>query len=59
MLYLEFEHNRYREWTKVSLRSVVDDLEGLGYECFFALDKGKLIRITGCWHDSWTRAPAR
>lgn len=52
--YLEFEHQRYRAWSTLLLEDTIKDLDGLGYECFWALDKGKLIRITRCWHPSWT-----
>ena len=52
--YLEFEHQRYRAWSKMRLEETIRDLDALGYECFWALDKGKLVRITNCWHPTWT-----
>lgn len=52
--YLEFEHQKYRAWSKLLLEDTIDHLDDLGYECFWALDKGKLIRITNCWHATWT-----
>ena len=38
-----------REWGKTSLESVVDKLDGYGYDCFFLQKHSTVIRITGCW----------
>ena len=52
--YLEFEHQRYRAWSKLELADTIRELDDFGYECFWALDKGKLVTITRCWHPTWT-----
>ena len=45
---LEFEYNWQRSWEKTTLKSVVEKLDGFGYDCFLMQHKF-LLRATGCW----------
>ena len=46
---LELEYHSLRSWGKTSLQAVAEDLEAVGYDCFFLQQHGDLVRITGCW----------
>ena len=45
---LEFEYNWQRSWEKTTLQSVVEKLDGFGYDCFL-MQHQFLLRATGCW----------
>jgi FkbM family methyltransferase len=45
---LEFEYNWLRSWEKTTLESVVEKLDGFGYDCFL-MQHNFLLRATGCW----------
>jgi hypothetical protein len=42
----------HRAWKGTSLGSVVERLDGFGYDCFFE-NVASLTRLTGCWHASF------
>ncbi len=48
---LQFEYHNLRAWSHTSLKSVVQDLETLGYTCYFD-GSPTLLRITNLWVDS-------
>lgn len=48
---LQFEYHHLRAWSHTSLKSVVQDLEILGYTCYFD-GSPTLLRITNLWVDS-------
>jgi len=52
--YLEFEvHRDLAPWSSTSLRSVVDDLDEQGFDCYWAGNDGKLTAIKACWNDDF------
>ena len=50
--YVEFEYHRVGAWATTKLSSVIQDLDGLGFVCYW-IGVGKLWRITGCFHPSY------
>ena len=47
---LQFEYQgSVRGWARTSLRAVTGALDALNYDCFFLLQHGAAVRITGCW----------
>jgi len=50
---LEFEYHHLREWGVTSLQSVLQRLDAWGYDCFLLQRKGRVLRLTGCWHSSY------
>ena len=56
--YLEFEvHRDIKEssWAKNSLKSVIDYLDDLQFDCFWSANNGKLIQVTNCWHNYYEK----
>ncbi len=51
--YMEFEYHKVGRWAFSDLQDVVDILDQLGFDCYWALNSGGLSRLTGCWHDSY------
>jgi FkbM family methyltransferase len=51
--YLEFEYHKVGRWALSDLQDLVDLLDQLGFDCYWALNSGGLSRLTGCWHDSY------
>ena len=51
--YLEFEYHQVGRWVVSDLQDLVDLLDQLGFDCYWALNTGGLSRLTGCWHDSY------
>lgn len=47
--YVQFENHGVGRWATFQLKDVIDLLDSLSYECFWATDTGKLFRITSCW----------
>eukprot|EP00667_Euglena_gracilis_P016129 EG_transcript_16840 len=50
--YLEFEYHNVGVWAHTSLRDVVERLKGHGFACYW-IGKGKVWRLTDCWHDAY------
>jgi len=51
--YLEFETHRDLEgtpWKFHTLKSVIDFLDDLSFDCFWINGNGQLFQITNCWH---------
>merc|ERR1719334_1684472 len=51
--YLEFETHRDFEgtpWRSHTLKSVIDFLDDLSFDCFWINGNGQLFQITNCWH---------
>lgn len=42
-------------WSNTTLLSVIEHLDGLGLDCFWAARSGSLPRLTGCWTESEER----
>jgi FkbM family methyltransferase len=53
--YLEFEYHAVGRWAASDLQDLIDLLDQLGFDCYWALNSGGLSRLTGCWHDSYYR----
>jgi FkbM family methyltransferase len=51
--FLQFEYHSVNHWAHTDLSDVIDVLDQLGYDCYFAGIQGQLWRVTGCWHDSY------
>ncbi len=51
--YFEFEYNSVGRWEKSDLQDLIDLLDQIDYDCYWALNSGGLSRLTGCWHDSY------
>lgn len=51
--YLEFEYHNVNRWARSDLQDTIDLLDQLNFDCYWALNSGKLSRLTGCWHDSY------
>lgn len=53
---LMFEYNNNPPWSDFTLQSVIQELEGFSYDCYFS-GQGRLWKISGCWHSVFeTRA---
>ena len=48
------EHDKDVASMAEAIADTIRELDDFGYECFWALDKGKLVTITRCWHPTWT-----
>jgi FkbM family methyltransferase len=48
--YLEFENHNTGEWKTFKLRTIIDFLDNLDFDCWWTTNGGRLARITGCWH---------
>ncbi|EKX44224.1 hypothetical protein GUITHDRAFT_139792 [Guillardia theta CCMP2712] len=53
--YMEFEYHYVGRWRRSDLQDLIDLLDQMNYDCFWALNTGGLSRLTGCWHDSYYR----
>ncbi|EKX32405.1 hypothetical protein GUITHDRAFT_121410 [Guillardia theta CCMP2712] len=53
--YVQFENHGVGHWSKISLKDVIDLLDTLSYDCFWATNDGRLIRITSCWSPSYEK----
>ncbi len=53
--YLEFEYHSVGRWAQSDLQDMIDLLDQLNFDCYWALNSGKLARLTGCWHDLYYR----
>ena len=54
--YLEFEVHRDLEgtpWATTTLQSVIEFLDNLQFDCFWASGKGELFKITQCWNEQY------
>lgn len=47
--YVSFENHEMGRWTTFNLKDVIDYLDNLSYECYWATKYGTLVRITSCW----------
>lgn len=57
--YLEFEVQRgLSPWKYTLLRTVVDDLALQGFQCYWALNSGRLIDLAKCWRKEF-EVPSR
>eukprot|EP00928_Gymnodinium_smaydae_P094774 TRINITY_DN8014_c0_g3_i1.p1 TRINITY_DN8014_c0_g3~~TRINITY_DN8014_c0_g3_i1.p1 ORF type:complete len:371 (+),score=40.72 TRINITY_DN8014_c0_g3_i1:71-1114(+) len=54
--YLEFEvHRDLYPWSKTQLKTVVDELDGQDFDCFWAGNNAKLTHIKKSWNDDFER----
>lgn len=51
--YIEFEYHQFEPWKSYKLEWVINYLDNLNYDCFWAGDDGKTSKITGCWHSAF------
>ena len=46
-------HNIGR-WAKSDLEDLIELLDHLNFDCYWAMNSGMLARLTGCWHESYS-----
>lgn len=51
--YLEFENHGTGEWKTFKLKTIIDYLDNLEFDCWWTTNQGTLVRITRCWHDDY------
>ena len=51
--YVECEVHGVGVWNITALKTVVDELDAFGYECYWRGNFGETMRITGCWIDDY------
>ena len=51
--YLEFEYNWLPPWKNTPLLGVIDDLDSIGFTCYWAGFNKTIWRITDCWLDHY------
>lgn len=47
--YLFFENHGIGQWSTFDLKDIIDYLDNLSYDCYWATRIGSLVRITSCW----------
>ena len=53
--YLQFENHGVGRWSTWHLKDVIDLLDNLSYECFWATNSGKLIRLSMCYSSEYDK----
>lgn len=56
--YLEFEVHRDMagtSWAKYPLKSVIEYLDNLAFDCFWMTGNGELFQITNCWNQQYEK----
>ena len=53
--YVAFENHGVGHWKVYALKDVIDYLDGLRYDCFWAANSGELIRLTSCWAEEYSK----
>lgn len=53
--YLQFENHGIGRWKTWHLKDVIDLLDNLSYECFWATNSGKLIRLSMCYSSEYDK----
>ena len=48
--YVIFEYHKVLPWRLMKLKSLIDYMDDMKYECYWAHNKGMLFQITHCWH---------
>lgn len=51
--FLEFEYHNVNRWQYSDLQDLIDLLDQFNFDCYWPLNDGRLLRLTGCWHDSY------
>lgn len=51
--YIEFEYHSNEPWLSYKLKWVIDYLDNLHYDCFWAGNDGTTTKITGKWRDEF------
>lgn len=51
--YLEFEYHGVQPWKNYKLEWVINYLDNLHYDCFWAGNDGRTTKITGCWQNAY------
>ena len=51
--YLEFENHGVGEWKTFKLKTIIDYLDNLDFDCWWTTNHGTLVRITRCWHQDY------
>ena len=51
--YLEFENHSVGEWATFKLKTIIDFLDNLHFDCWWTTNTGILVRITHCWHNKY------
>jgi FkbM family methyltransferase len=53
--YVAFENHAIGHWKVYALKDVIDYLDRLRYDCFWAANSGELIRLTSCWSEEYSK----
>lgn len=53
--YVQFENHGVGKWKTFDLKDSIDMLDAMEYECFWSTNSGKLIQVTNCWHESYSK----
>lgn len=53
--YLQFENHGVGRWSTWHLKDVIDLLDNLSYECFWATNSGKVIRLSMCYSSEYDK----
>ena len=53
--YVQFENHGVGRWKSWRLKDVIDLLDHVSYECFWATNSGRLIRLSACWSSDYDK----
>ncbi len=54
--YVSFENHGMGRWLTFDLKDIIDYLDNLSYDCYWATNHGTLVKITSCWsteYEQW------
>mmetsp|Transcript_20412 Transcript_20412/g.34185 ORF Transcript_20412/g.34185 Transcript_20412/m.34185 type:complete len:372 (-) Transcript_20412:314-1429(-) len=51
--YIEFEYNNFYPWVEIRLQLIIDYLDSMKYDCFWAHNNGRLYPLTGCHSEQY------
>ena len=52
--YVIFEYHRVLPWRTMRLKNVIDYMDRMNYDCYWAHDKAMLFQITKCWNNFYS-----
>jgi len=52
--FVAFEYHQVGRWSVSDLQDLIDIFDHLNFDCYWTLNSGKLCRLTGCWHSSYS-----
>lgn len=51
--YVSFENHAMGRWATFDLKDIIDYLDNLSYDCYWATTLGTLVKITCCWSSEY------